>query len=318
MWLNPHGFLNKEKEKKMDKKSNNYLSISCVLTGTDRLNIKENQDSFETAINKNLNIKAIIIADGLGSFQYSGLASKVVVKSVKSQIENLKLKEKIDLKNIFKNSKLDLISFTEKYKKRKKITFDQENSFATSLIVLIENEEYVNIGYVGNGAIWHIRGNFNHFNKSKYLPWNSMNYLNPHSIQNEFGKEALYKLISISNNFEESIPTIITINKDNIFFGDIFMICTDGIYSFDQVPIGKMKDNSIWIHGEKTMSLFYNQLNTFFTENSDKTDKKLKIIIKTYLQNLIKNKLIDDDSTIGLTISNKALQYQKKFKECQL
>ena len=129
------------------------------------------------------------------------------------------------------------------------------------------------------------------------------------------GKEAMYRLLSISDNTDECIPTVIQIDKDDVFFGDIVLICTDGIYSFDQVPIGKLKDGSVWISGEKTMSLFYESLNQYFENNYDNlTDESLQIATQAYLEQLKNGQVIDDDATIGILITSKALIYQKKYQ----
>lgn len=290
-------------------------SITCVATATNRIKEDENQDSCDVAENKALNLKAVIVADGLGSYEYAELASKIAVKSIKTQIESLSSKEDIDFRQMFKNAKSELVQFTQDFSKEQGIVLDRENSFGTSLIVALEDAHLIKVAYVGNGAVWHIRGNFNHFRKTKYLPWNALNYLNPHTVQNEMGKEAMYRLISISDDDAEVIPTVFQIEKDNLFFGDMFMICTDGIYSFDQVPIGKVKDGSVWISGEKTMSLFYHYLNDYFATTANLTNTTLQEAMQNYLDFLKKESFLDDDATAGIIITAKAIEYQRKYQK---
>jgi len=281
-------------------------NIMCVTTATNR---QENQDSCEVAENEAL--KAVIVADGLGSYEYADLASKFVTQNIKTQIEHST--EEIDFEKMFKQAKSKLIEYAQDFENKKGITLDKNNSFGTSLIVAIEDAHRIKVAYVGNGAIWHLRGNFNHFNKTKYLPWNMLNYLNPHSVQNEVGKEAMYKLISISETKDtETVPTVLQIEKDNLYYGDIVMICTDGIYSFDQVPIGKVvKDGSVWISGEKTMSFFYQHLNEYFVKTQNPTNDSLQKAMQTYLDFLKQENILEDDASLGIIVTAKAIEYQK-------
>lgn len=288
--------------------------ISVATTTKNQVEENKNQDSCEIAENKYLNLRAIIVADGLGSYKYAEHASKFVTKSIRDQIESFRSKKDIDFIQMFKNTKSGLIRFVKDFEKKNSVTLDRKNSFGTTLIVTLEDDNKVSFAYVGNGAIWHIRGNFNHFHKTKYLPWNALNYLNPHSVQNDQGKEAIYRMISISDDAEEVVPTVLHIDKDNLSYGDIFMICTDGIYSYDQIPIGKYpEDDSIWISGERAMYLFYQYLNDYFLKNPNPNNESLQKSIQIYLDLLKKKNLLDDDATIGVIITSKAIEYQKKY-----
>ena len=152
------------------KKGNHILrSIVCATTATNRIKENENQDFYEVAENNALNLKAVIVADGLGSYAYAELASQYVAKNLKEQIEQLSVMEEIDFEKMFKQAKSELIKCSQHIENKKKIVLNKDNSFGTSLIVAIEDANRIKVAYVGNGAIWHLRGNFNHFNKSKYL-----------------------------------------------------------------------------------------------------------------------------------------------------
>ena len=292
--------------------SSGLRSISCLATTTNRVNATANQDSYASAENRRLALKALIVADGLGSFEYAELASQVVTQQVKVSLEEMRSAKELDFHKLFKEAKAELIRFAERFEQEKGLTINRDQSFGTTLIVAVEEARCFRIAYVGNGAIWHIRGNFNQFHHTKYLPWNALNYLNPHSVQNEMGKEAVYRLISCSHAQEECLPTILHIEKDDESYGDLLMICTDGIYSYDQVPIGKLKDGSVWISGEATMPLFFQTLREYFEQSAVYSEHALQHVIQTYLETLKQQGMLDDDATLGVLITQKALEYQRK------
>jgi len=270
-------------------------------------NKKENQDWFSKISNPKLQLNGVVVADGIGSFSFAKEASNLVAKFVSIKIGELTDIADLNFENIFSEAKKELIAFAKEQNME-----TEGNTLGTTLIVAVHfptpnrNHDTIKVAYVGNGGIWHLRGNFNHFNESQLLPWNAINYLNPHSIQEE-GKEALYKLISVSNNYEEAVPSVLTFRVDKNF-GDILMICTDGIYSYDQVQIGKDNSGRTWVSGEKSMSLFYSELNDYFKdENID-----LEAHLYDYLKKLNSIEELDDDATIGVLITNDALVHQKR------
>lgn len=270
-------------------------------------NKSENQDWFSKIANPSLQLSGVVVTDGLGSFSHAKEASQIVTKFISTVIEELEDISQLKFDDIFNQAKKKLIEYANENDLNA-----EENTLGTTAIVIVHyptpEREYdtIKIAYVGNGGIFHIRGNFNHFNESQLLPWNAVNYLNPHSIQ-EDGKEALYKLISSSKNFEEAMPTILTIRSDPQF-GDIFMICTDGVYSFDQVQVGKDNKGSIWISAEKAMPLFFSELDNYFKANNM---IDLEEHLFNYLDKLNKVELLDDDATIGVLITEAAIKHQK-------
>lgn len=278
-------------------------------------NKPKNQDSFALIENDLLNLKGIVIADGIGSLEKSNLASEFVAKYVCQYINSIKFLQDINFEIIFieaKNNFLKYISENDDF-------FSGNKDCGTTLIVVLtyfENEHYrIKIGYLGNGAIWHIRGNFNQFNESQILPWSSINYLNPHTLQQE-GDNPLYKSITSSSDYKEIIPTTLDINNDENF-GDIIMLCTDGIYSYDQVEIGRDKKGNIWINGEKSMDLFYSHIKLLFSEFKEFSTDQLEETLKKYLADLNESGSLEDDATIGIIILPKVFEYQQKIKDAE-
>jgi PPM family protein phosphatase len=273
-------------------------------------NKSENQDCSSIFHNSKLGINGLAIADGIGSFKNAKEASEFAVNFIKFAIEELNSLEDLNFEFLFKRTKERMIEV---------FCSDTENTtetYGTTLLVILEyelnNYHQIKFAYVGNGSIWHLRGNFNHFNESQLLPWNSINYLNPHSIQQD-GKDALYKLISVSPKFEEAIPTVFNLRSDENF-GDIFMVCTDGIYSYDQIQIGKDNIGKTWISGETSMALFYSYLNKYFKIQDAQDSGELTQVLEDYLKRLNETEELDDDATLGVLILPKVFEYQNKVR----
>ncbi len=283
--------------------NNDTYEKSIIATATNT-NKSENQDfkaEFETT-----EFEAMFIADGLGSYKYAKLSSERVVNFFLNAVRTTENVSALNLTDLFRNAKQKLIEFANELTTEEEKS--EENLFGTTAISIIEVENKIKIAYVGNGAIWHIRGNFNVFPTSYLFPWNAVNILNPHTIP-EDGKEALYKLISNNNDLKECIPSIIEIEKDEEF-GDIFMICTDGVYSEDQLKAGK-NDKGIWVKYESSMLKFFEHLQHFFKTNPAYLKESLEQIAIQYLEEL--KPILDDDATIGILITSKTLNYQNEI-----
>jgi hypothetical protein len=234
----------------------------------------------------------------LGSFHKAEIASDAAVREA---VDNM----------VASQGELDFVRLFESIQNALKgLQVDQAEvegpSLGTTLICLIETKDRYRIAYVGNGAVFHIRGDFNHFSERVFLPWNAINLLNPHTRE-EGGKNAMYKLLSPSAKPQQIRPQIIEISKDEMGPGEILMVCTDGIYSADEVAVGKDSEGNIWISGEESMALFYQHLDAFFKANS----KDLQATLQSYLLTLEDRQLISDDCTLGVIISPQALKYQQ-------
>ncbi|MEM9822934.1 MAG: protein phosphatase 2C domain-containing protein [Bacteroidota bacterium] len=269
-----------------------------------------NQD-FGLVINhSSLPLSGVAVADGLGSFYRAEVASRVACETM----ERLIL-EKDDFpicyQELFQAAEQGLIQRVEENKVWLEEMPDASQAFGTSLICAVELEKTIELAYLGNGAIFHLRGNFNDFPSSRLLPWNSVNYLNPHTIDQN-GKEAMYKLIAYCGMQQH--PTQLSISKDLNHYGDIIMICTDGIYSADQLAIGKSSDGKYWVSGEESMKHFYQSMNTFF-EQEELTSDRLALCLEEYLEKLKTADLMEDDCTIGVVITTPTLAYQQKRKK---
>lgn len=283
---------------------NDIYEKSLIATST-ITNKSENQDCKGEVESDDFN--AIFIADGLGSYKYAKLSSERVVDFFMNEAKQFQGKIlNVNFSEVYKSAKQKLIDFANDV-----ITTEDnrdENLFGTTLISVVETEKKIKISYAGNGAIWHIRGNFNEFPDSYLFPWNAVNILNPHTIPQN-GKEALYRLISNNDDFSECIPSTLELEKDNEY-GEIIMICTDGIYSGDQLKAGK-NDKGIWIKYEPAMLKFFEYLSHFFKSNTFYNKESVEQILFQYLDEI--KPLLDDDATIGILISKRTLNYQNEI-----
>lgn len=289
-------------------------SVACVVSTTNRSGLAANQDCVGIAENICIGIRAVLVADGLGSFEHAELAAQRAVMAAKSQLEGMASVAEIDIATLFLRSRQSVRELALQYCADNSLKLDTEHSFGTTMILGIDTPHELVLAYAGNGAIWHLRGNFNHFGSNRYVPWNAVNYLNPHTLENELGREALYRLISASDDVQESVPTFLRISKDTLY-GDIVLVCTDGIASMDQSQVGKYRDGSVWVKTEVTMLRFYAALAEYFDESPDFTDASLREAMIGYLDGLRTDNLLDDDASLGLIVTPTVVAYQTSRRE---
>lgn len=266
-----------------------------------------NQDFCGVVANDKAIFRGVIVADGIGSHSRSELSSKFCAEKLKEKLELIEKKEEIDFELLFSQIKEELKLYSNSELSEHEL---KNNPFGTTLICAIDLDEEYKIAYVGNGSIWQISGNFNHFGANRYLPWNAINLLNPHTVEIE-GKSALFKFISIDDTVSCK-PTVITISKNEDSFGDIIIITSDGVYTNDEVRIGKDDNEVIWIMGEESIKLLYDKLSVFFNHDLTNIEEiDIQSTINEYLSELKERKIMHDDTTLGVIISPKVLKYQQ-------
>jgi PPM family protein phosphatase len=254
-----------------------------------------NRDACATFENRNLNLNGIIVADGIGNSIGVEIFSRFIVENIKKKLENIFSFEEFDITNIISNS-VNTENLDDQF-------CFENNSLSTTIIVAFEyeinNTRKIKIGYLGNGSIWHIKGNFAHFNQNQLFPWSAINYLNPHTNQVD-GQEKLYSFLHCDPRKSSKVPTVIELSCD-LSFGDIIMISSDGIYSIDQQRNVEDSYGNVWIELGLRMLPFYRMLNNFLN-TLEFDNSALENWIATYLQYLKHEDLIDDDATIGMLL----------------
>ncbi|MDO5968878.1 protein phosphatase 2C domain-containing protein [Flavivirga aquimarina] len=281
-------------------KSTHSLVASCY--GTVK---KKNEDFSSDCSIAHKNI--IMVADGIGTSAFSERASKEIVnkgiKYFKKEKEAV-----VNLKRYFSEIQRHLDILIDKDQ-----NIITEKDYGSTLITAIETRDKIHIGYVGNGAIFHIRGNFTEFEETVYyLPWVCVNYLNPHTIPDK-GKPTLFKHFGVKKMGVPTVPTVISLEKDLEHAGDIIVICTDGISSQDHLEVGEDEYENLWIEGSITLRILLNKLRNYL-KKGDYSNTSLKLFLKTYKQQLEKD-IVSDDFAIGIIITETALKYQKKHQD---
>lgn len=285
-------------------------SLVAVATATYRTSPADNQDAIGMVDNPRWGVRALLVADGLGSQAHSELGARWAVEGA---LEFLAAEARAPLdqeflERLFAHARTHLQDRARDHCAREGLAVDPNQSFGTTLIIALEDPTCFWFGYVGNGGIWHLRGSFNEFLPNQYLPWNAISYLNPHSLQNEQGKEALYRLLSLASE-DDARPTLLRLQKDPQY-GDIVMICTDGIYSGDQLNIGRTRDGTTWIKVESPLLRFFTALDDFFAGTDTPDDTGLGLALTAYLADLRAEGLLTDDASLGVLVTAPVLRHQ--------
>jgi serine/threonine protein phosphatase PrpC len=293
----------------MDTTKTMMASILAVATTSNK---DKNEDSCASVRNEDIPLAALIIADGIGSHFAADQASRVVTESARQTLVRLGPESPIDVECVFEAAYQGLQQHVVNKAEEIPAAVDWANAFGTTLLCAVETPAHLLLGYVGNGALVHIRGNFNTFPDSQLLPWSAINYLNPHSFSRN-GKNVLYKLLTPRAQSPVVNPTVLSLKKDNELYGDIIVACSDGICSYDQTPIGRDGSGRIWIGSDETLELLFETLKGFFAQEHW-TQESLEESLNTYLGTLREKNLITDDCTLGVLISEQALCYQQALQ----
>lgn len=286
---------------------NKKQPLQACATSTHKSTI--NQDYCVSFLNQNLNFSGLILADGIGSHFKSEIASTFCCTRLKQLIEDIQQDEDLDLSKLFLQVKKDLELYVSTEAELQASIINKEESLGTTLLCIVDRETDYLLAYAGNGSIWHISGRFNEFGSYYLLPWNSINLLNPHTVE-QGGKAALYRYISISD--VSPVPTVISLSKHLDAPGELLVLTTDGVISNDAIKVGKDEAGTIWIRGEETMSLLYTTLSDFLkTDPDNATNEDLKFALEGFLRLLREKSLMHDDTTLGVIISRVALDYHQ-------
>jgi hypothetical protein len=289
-------------------------STKALIAAASTTNKAVNQDAHMVVRNGKVPLSAVIVGDGLGSHYGAEIASQLAVETVAQHLRICETANDVDAQHLFSAAGEAIYAYASQDGLQLPPNLNWDEAFGTTLLCCVETEDEVTIAYLGNGAVFHIRGNFNTFPKSQLLPWTAVNYLNPHSIPQD-GRNPLYKLLSPRRQTHAMVPTILTLGKDNQLVGDIVMVCSDGIYSYDQTPIGKDDQGNVWISGERTICRFFDFLADFFA-NESQTEGDLETTLQAYLADLQVKNLVSDDCTLAVLISNQTMRFQRSLPRC--
>lgn len=257
-----------------------------------------NEDCIVRIDNPRLALNGIILADGIGSMAHSDQASAQVAHWLRQALEALDTAGQLDIIALFSGCHHALIDvFTEK--------FAGEGTFhellGTTLVCLLETDDEFLLAYVGNGAALHLRGTAPAHLENFCIPWDAVNYLAPHSAYQK-GRSPLYRYMSADPDAGRVLPTVVRVTKDKDGWGDLFMICSDGLYSSDNAPIDlrESADGNRFIQFDEKLSLFFDRLKDLSSAGSE---EELDRLLCDFLQHLDDQRLLGDDCSLGLILT---------------
>jgi serine/threonine protein phosphatase PrpC len=247
-------------------------------------------------------VRGIIVADGIGSHALAKEGAQFAAVAAQKQI--LHWTDESNLFALFRSVHQQIMSnglpLIETFEEKP----PRQNTCGTTLIVAIETEHEFQIGYVGNGAILHFRPHLIAQSRLRRFTWSGLNYLNPHS-EEEQGREALFRYLSLDDNTQRAMPSVITLSKDPIL-GDILVICSDGVHSSDHIVIGVDPDGNVL----QTTGAPLVELYELIRDSLLRCDSGIpEDLLSRYLSSCFEKRLFDDDASLGICISDQALDF---------
>lgn len=264
-----------------------------------------NQDACRSVVNTKAGLTGVVVSDGIGSQFGAALASTLAVDALTERLERLDDAAALDLGALYRDVN-DVLTAHVQQVPDVPSGVDVATSFGTTLLCAIETASAFTLAYVGNGAIIHARGNVATFPQTYLLPWSAVNVLNPHTVP-ERGRSVLYKHLAPFASAQMVTPTVVTISKDPSIFGDVVIVCSDGITSIDQTRVGTDDEGEIWIHGPRGLAVLYQHLSSFLTGGA-RGQAELDRMLDAYLDALSQQNLIADDSSIGILVTPQAVR----------
>ena len=282
--------------------------IVAVASATYRTESEENEDAVAAGEHRRLG-NYLFLADGVGSLPQAGRAARLLVEQGRKLVRRASRPEDLEPATIFLACHKALVDFVA--------TQPDGNPSGWGSTLLFVGDDGVGklrLAWLGNGALLHMRGNFNQFQSGDLPPWSALNYLNPHTIENVQGKESLYRLVSADEAPERIHPSITEITRDDEFFGDIVIACTDGILSNDQIPYGRLADGSLWAKCETPYLKLFRCLSEFFAREQTPRSSSLESALQAFLNKLRGDNVLDDDASVGVLVTARALAVQAEWR----
>ncbi|WP_346856326.1 hypothetical protein [uncultured Draconibacterium sp.] len=236
--------------------------------------------------------RALIICDGIGEFEQSGIAAKIVVE----QLINTATKDDFDIKLSIKEAQKEI--------SQKNIT-----GGTTLLSAIQSGKQSIDIHFLGNGGIIHLYGNFA-TNPYSDLPYRYAELMNPHVTPDG----ALIKHISFNSG--ELELDVSTLNMSfNSHTGDIILLFSDGISSLEEKAIMKTDDGELWRHENESIQFILKQLNNFLIREADGfTADGLNQFLEEVLISMKDGGMLEDDASLGIVLTENVINWYKSRK----
>ncbi len=278
-----------------------------IVVGCSKTEKAQNEDYCDLYTGTNLT--AIAIADGLGSSTDAHIASRLAVESFLNNVKSADSRGKvslnhIDIRRFWENTVKNLRGY---YEENKRNYMNKSDVLQTTLITLIELKDRYEVSYIGNGSIWHIRGDFWRF-WNKRWPWCMSDLMIGHSFLDQNGREVLYGFLEPTGLTSSMSIKQLTVWKDT-YCGEVFILSTDGISSSDHLKVGRDTSHKLWIEVNPHIeSLINNGLKEYFEGIFNKSGENTQLL-KKVLEKFLNERTFDDDATLGIIMSNKTIEH---------
>jgi serine/threonine protein phosphatase PrpC len=281
-------------------------ALACAVSVTPRPDPASNEDACAAVCLPGARLHGLVLADGLGSYARAGEAAR---RAVDGAAERLQC-EAGDfgpgtLPRLFAQVHCGLRAHARAEAGGGE---PPPQTFGTTLLVGVDTGAELVAGYAGNGAVWHLRGNLEARTPSD-APWNAVNLLNPHSLP-VGGREVLYNLVDAAAP-APPVPAVVSVRKDPRF-GDVLLVCTDGISSADQAIHGTDPAGSLWISAEPALLACFQALRDLFDAWDGTSELPLRDALHACLHDLRSRGMLEDDATVGVIVTADALRHQRR------
>jgi PPM family protein phosphatase len=248
---------------------------------------------------------AVAIADGLGSSLDAHIASTRAVRVFLTGVRLLDQQANaINPGAVQRLWSLVVRALEQYYTHNAARYYAQPNALQTTLAAVIELADSYLISYLGNGSLFHIRGDFWNFWERRW-PWCVTDLMLGHSFLSETGKDTLYGIVAPTGLTAE--VRVLQLWKDTTY-GDLLVLCTDGISSPDHLRVGRDANNKLWLEVNPHIDTLLNQfLKPYFTQLRQQNDTAVGL--EQALQTFLQAQAFDDDATIGILVSRHARDY---------
>ncbi len=281
-------------------------SLYDFASDTPKVRPGDNEDAGIVLVAADGTACGVAVADGVGSHEKAGEAARMAVELSADWAKRTVRPSAEDLAELFVDIRRRLRRQVDSWPVPPR---SLELVLGTTLLVAVETPVHIFAAYVGNGAILHLRGDFDSELACGRLPACAANYLRPHVVAQASRPDCLYNLISPSELLSRHAPTIIEVSKDP-HFGDILVLCTDGIYTAEQALHGTDPDGNRWISADSRLTLLYKSLAAFCADHDETVSLRQRL--QDYLQSLKQHGSLDDDATAGLIITGAAREHQQR------
>ena len=234
----------------------------------------------------------ILLCDGIGSYKRSGEVADIAIQHLQ-----------------YANNHLELKSFI--ITAHAEILSNQIIGGTTMLsAIVMEDNSKMMLAYLGNGSIYHFNGDL--FDQpDSYKDLNKVhryiNYLLPHVDKDG----ALLKHISNYSTDEELEPSSLELSLNGLH-GDVIFMFTDGISSLEEDLIIADDQSRVWRNQSENVNSIFNDWDIWMKANClDINKEKIDKFLEDELGLLKENKKLDDDASIGLIMTERAIDYYK-------